>query len=119
MIIRNPEKKTNDKGTEMLNLSLETTKEAMDTDGKVLHPGFKFKHRFVGPTGDRTVEALAKDLAMFIKAVEGPKSATTPRQIWDNPSVYEGKPVDVKVGIQKEKDGFPESNVVKAWVIPA
>lgn len=119
MVLRSPEKKTNDKGTEMLNMKLETTVECIDTDGKTLHPGFKFTHRIVGASGDRDLNAVAKDLALLMKAVYGPKTTMTARQIWDNPADLEGKPVDVKVGIQKEKDGYPESNVVKSWVLPA
>ncbi len=124
MIIRSPEKKTNDKGTEMMNLKLETTTPTLDTDGKELHPGFKFTTRIIGASGDRDMVAVAKDLAMFVKAVYGTKSpeatsTTFLRELWANPSVCEGKVVDVKVGIQKEKDGFPESNTVKSWVIPA
>ena len=119
MIIRSPEKKTNDKGTEMLNVKLETTGELIDTDGKALHAGFKFTHRIVGATGERDLNSVAKDLAMLIKAVYGSKATQTPRAVWDNPADLDGKPVDVKVGIQKERDGFPESNVVKSWVLPA
>lgn len=119
MIIRSPEKKTNDKGTEMINLKLETTKEAMDTDNQVLHPGFRFTTRIIGTSGERDIEAVKKDSAMLLKAVFGAKATTTVRELWNNPAIIDGKPVDVKVGIQKEKDGFPESNTVKTWVLPA
>jgi len=119
-IIRNIEKKVNpEKGTEGLVMSLESTQEHQDTEGNPLRVGFPIRNvRINGASGARTRESLARDLAMFIKAVEGPSSKTQPLAIWTDPSSYVNKPVQVKVGIQKEQNGFPESNSVKSWIIP-
>lgn len=118
-ILRSLEKKTNpEKGTEGLSITLESTQEHEDTDGRPLAVGFKFRTRINGASGARTREALAKDLALFVKAVEGPATKTPLLSVWENPSMLDNKPVQLKVGIQKEQNGFPESNTVKTWIIP-
>jgi len=122
MIIRSPEvsaSKANDQ-VNRLTFKLETTTEARDTEGGVLHVGFKINHGLnVTPSGERDVNAIAKDCALILKAVEGATTKTSPRQLIDNPGILADKVVDVKVGLQKAKDGFPESNRVVSFVIPA
>ncbi len=119
-ILRNLEKKVNqEKGTEGLSITLESTTELVDTDGHALPIGFKFRTRINGASGARTREALAKDLAVFVKAVDGPGTKLQLLEVWNNPGALNDKPVRAKVGIQKEQNGFPESNTVKTWVIPA
>lgn len=121
MVIRSPEvaaAKSNDQ-VNRLTFKLETTTEARDTEGGVLHAGFKFLHGInVTPSGERDANAVAKDCALLLKAVEGAATKTTARQLIDNPSIIADKVVDVKVGLQKAKDGFPESNRVTNFVIP-
>jgi hypothetical protein len=118
-ILRGLEKKVNaEKGTEGMAITLESTTPLEDTDGHPLAVGFKFRTRINGASGARTREALAKDLALFVKAVEGPASKTPLLEVWNNPAILDNKPVQVKIGIQKEQNGFPESNSVKSWIIP-
>lgn len=120
MVIRSAERCDNtEKGTEAIRFNLETTEPNIDTDGRPLAAGFKFRHRVNGASGERTADALAKDLAFLVKAVDGPKSTINLRQLWQNPGAFlDNKPVKVKVGIQKEQNGFPESNKA-TFVIPA
>jgi SepF-like predicted cell division protein (DUF552 family) len=115
MIIRNPEKVKSKEGTsEMIVCKLETTEELKATNDQTIHPGHKVISRTtITPSEKREVQAIAKDLATIIQAAEGKGAKTTPRQVIDNPSILDGKVVFVKIGIQKEKDGFPASNTAR------
>lgn len=105
-------------GGEMVTLKLATTKDEMDTDGKVLHAGFSLFHRIgVTPTEKRDGKSIARDLALVLKAVA--KTTTTPRDLINNPEMLKDQIVDVKIGIQPAKDGYPESNKVSSFVIPS
>jgi len=113
------EKATSDKGNDMIVMKLQTTKDEMDTDGKVLHSGFPIYHRItVTPTAERDLKAIARDCALVLKAVGKP--TVTPKQLIDDcASVLNGQLVDAKVTIQKAKDGFPESNKIGSFVLPS
>ena len=118
MVIRNPSlRPPNEKGTEVMEMKLETTKPARDTEGNELHVGYKITHYVAGTTEKRDKVALAKDLAFILKSAGLPK--TTPGELWANPSLIADKLVQVKVAIQKERDGYPESNRVKQFIIPS
>ena len=111
--IRTPEKKVNqEKGTERVEFRAETTKPCYDTENNELQPGYKIVVRINGASGERKADALARDLASLIQAVEGKASKTTPRQIWDNPALFDGKVVDAKVKIQAGKNGFNDQNIL-------
>lgn len=117
--IASAEKKVNpEKGTESIAITLASTKELQDTAGNVLAPGFRFTARINGASGKRTNEDWVRELATCVKSIYGPKTTQSLREFWDNPNMAAGKPVDVKVKVQKEQNGFPESNVVGAWIIP-
>lgn len=116
MTVRSPERKVSEKGTEMFVFKLETTTAEIDTDGHPLHPGFRFTHRIIGASGERTIEDFKKEFAHFLKCVG--KSNIPMRDVLNGPSVVDGLPIDVKIGIQKEKDGFPESNTAR-FVLPS
>ncbi len=121
MMIRSPEVVPGKKNPDvrLLTFKLETTKEAMDTDGKPLHIGFKFIHRIsVDPSGDRTVDQIKIDLGLLLQCIEGKDAKTRPRELINNPAIIADKLIDVKVGLQKEKDGYPESNSAR-FVPPA
>lgn len=96
---------------EMFTYRLVTTEDTQSTLGQKLRSGYGFNQRIMlTPTGERTKQNVAQDLANLIKAVEGPKATTSPAALIANPSMYDGKPVDAKVIIRKGKDGFGDSN---------
>lgn len=117
LVIRSPETRTSDKGTRMVSFKVETTKDVVDTDDRPLYSGFRFTHRLIGVSGERDANAVAKEGAILLKAVG--LGSMTVGQLFDNPGVLDGKLVDAKVSIEKERDGFPETNRVKAFIIPA
>jgi hypothetical protein len=93
----------------LFTFKLETTQDGRDTDGNPLYKGFKWTHRInVAPVGDRTVEDIKKDMAVFLKSAGMDK--VTIRDVINNPSLVEGKLVKAKVTISKASGGFPESN---------
>ncbi len=115
--IESAETTTSDKGVEMLSIAFATTKEEIDTDGKVLHPGFKLFHRVVtSPTGKMDIEMIKKNLGILLKGLG--KDKVPMRQIVSNPEQLVGMIVDAKVGIQKAKDGYPESNKIVSFIPP-
>lgn len=119
MLIRKPENVRNKKDTaDMLVFKLETTEDARDTEENKLYKGFGFTHRISGPSGDRNAQALAKDLAGLLQAVEGKGSTTKPIDLWKKPELIADKPVWVKVGINKATEEFPESNKVVTFIPP-
>ena len=119
--------KVKDSEREMIVLKLVTTKDEMDTDGKPIHPGFPIFHR-IGITvtkedkaleiKERSAKDISRDVALVLKAIG--KGTTTTREAIDNTeAVFKDQIVDVKVGLQKAKDGFPESNKISSFVIPS
>lgn len=122
MVIRKPERKDNaEKQNKALVMQLETTTVAEDTDGQPLPIGFKFTHRINGVKGERTKEALTKDLALLAKAVFGAAGAKAVNilDLWNSPeTIIADKTVDVKVGIKAASGDFPEANSVRTFIIP-
>lgn len=117
---KEPNKKTG-KHTRMLVIKLQTTKDELDMEGKKVHAGFPLTVRIMLDTSDnRTNTDIAAECAMSVKAILGAKTQTTARQCIENPTLVLDKPVDVKVTISKGKDGYPDSNTVRAtnWIIP-
>lgn len=109
------------KTTDRINVKLRTTTDALDTEGKPLHKGFMFNVAiFLTPNEKTTMKQIAETAAMPIKAVLGATTKTSVRDVLNNPSLILEKPVDVKIGVRKAKEGtdFGDSNSVKAWVIP-
>lgn len=105
-------------GNDMIVLKMSTTKEELDTDGKTVHPGFPIFHRIgVVVTKDRDANAIKRDVALVLKAV-GKGSLTVRDAIDKTEEVFKDQIVDVKVGLQKAKDGYPESNKISSFVIP-
>lgn len=117
MTIRDPEvaESKNKPGAFLLVMKLETTEEAKDTRGEVLHKGFKFTHRVsITASEKRDNEAIKRDLATILQCALGDASKGMKiRAFLDNPKIIDGKIVDVKVGLQKETDEFPESNTAR------
>lgn len=106
-----------DETKQMLVLTLATTKDYTDKDGKPLRQGFKVFHReglYPMPATDtwrgRTMQDVAAGLGLILRSVG--KTDISPRQLIDNPTLIEGEIVDCKVGLNKAKDGYPESNRV-------
>lgn len=119
--------KVKDSEREMIVLKLVTTKEEIDTDGKTLHPGFSVFHR-IGVTvtkedkaldlKERTGKDIARDVAIVLKAIG--KGTTAPiTAINETETVFKDQIVDVKIGMNKAKDGYPESNKVSQFIIPS
>lgn len=114
-----------DANREALTIQLKTEKDYTDTDGKPLRAGFTgYKRIGITPiteeqAGDkrpRSIKDIGADLGMALKSCgKGDKS---PRELLNNPSLIEGEIVDMKVGISKGRDGFPDSNTF-TFVLPA
>lgn len=105
-------------GNRLLTFKLSTTKDEVDTDGKTLHSGFPIYHRItITPTKERSSKDIARDCALILKATG--KASVSPKELIDNPALLKDQLVDVKVGLQKAKDGFPESNKVSSFVLPS
>lgn len=119
MVIKSPEKaisKTTQ--SDMLVFRLVTQEDTTSTEGVKLHAGYGFTKRIMlTPTGDRTKSQVAADVAMWIKAVEGPKSTTSPAAIVANPNLLADKPVDVLVQERKGSGDYGPSNDAKP-IIP-
>ena len=105
----------NDSSRKLLTLSLATERPYPDKEGKTLNKGFKVFHRIgltpTPPTDTsrgRTIENVASDLGLLLRSCG--METKSPRQLVDNPTLIEGCIVDCKVGLNKEKDGYPESN---------
>lgn len=111
-----------DPSREMLEITVETTKDNVGTRGENLHPGYK-GFTYIGITATdgsdgkraRTKLDIAKDVAMILKAVG--KGNKSPIELIANPSMVEGEIVQMKVGIQKGKDGYGDKNVFN-FVLP-
>jgi hypothetical protein len=106
-----------DESKTMLTLALATEKDYTDKEGKPLRKGFKVFYRIglypMAPTDTwrgKTMQDVAAELGLLLRSVG--KTSTTPRQLIDNPTLIEGEKVDCKVGLNKAKDGYPESNRV-------
>lgn len=125
MIIRAFEVATSEKDgktTDRINVKLETTTDALDTEGRACHKGFAFNTPiFITPNDKTTAKQIAEQAAMPVKAALGGQTKVSVRDCINNPSLIIGKPVAVKVGVRKAKEGsdFNDSNSIKAWVIPA
>lgn len=114
------ESKSKDAPADAKNLCvyLTTTEESRDVNRNVIHPGFtlrKYIPMYAG--GKRTKEDFIRDVATFVKAVDGKGSKIPLTEVRDKPDQFLGRPVEGKVSIQPEKDGFPASNSVR-FVIP-
>lgn len=108
---------------ETLTILMKTESDQVDTDGQALRAGFAgYKRIGITPTPEedgkraRTVKEIAADVAMLLKACG--KKDVSPRQLFDNPSMLDQEVVDVKVGLQPEKNGYPQSNTF-TFVLPA
>ena len=103
---------------EQLLFKLATTQDAMSRDGKPLRAGFTLrKYLLVTPTGDYTLDSVARSIAILLKACG--KANVTPRELINNPSMLDKQVVDAKVGISVDKTGtYPDSNSI-TFVIPA
>lgn len=106
-----------DEAKQMLVLTLATTKDYTDKDGKPLRQGFKVFHREglyeMAPTDTwrgRSRDDVAAALGLILRCVG--KAQTSPAELKSNPTIIEGEIVDCKVGLNKAKDGYPESNRV-------
>lgn len=110
------------KTSERISIKLATTKDAMDTEDRKVHPGFIFTHAvFLTPGDNQTPMQIAEQAAMPVKAALGPKTKVSVRECLNNPSLIVDKIVDVKVGVRKGKGEYEGtfSNKVSAWVIPS
>lgn len=120
LIIRSAVRKDNpEKQSEAIVLTLETTRITQSVAGPDLPVGFRFNQRINGASGKRERGDVAKDVTKLIQAVEGKGSKTIIKEVWNNPGAFlDNKPVQGKITVTPEKDGFDAKNEVK-WVIPA
>lgn len=125
MQIRSFEKVSTDKDgktSDRISIKLATTKDAVDTEGRKVHPGFIFTQaEFITPGENQTMKDVAERVAMPIKAALGAKTKVSVRDCLNNPALIIDKIVDVKVGVRKGKGEYEGtfSNKVSAWVIPS
>lgn len=106
-------------GAKNLVVKLVTAKDEVDVNNSTLGSGFPITKWI--PTyavGRLTIDNVRRSLGEFIKAVLGPSSKVTPRDLLNNPSMFNGRPIKGKVSISKDKTGaYPDSNSVR-FVIP-
>lgn len=103
-------------GNFMLTIPCALVEDATAVDGEKVNKGFPIFHRImVTPTEGkdgkqgRTVNQIASDVGKLCQAI-GLKGITV-RQVIDDPVTHlDGKLFDAKTRINKEKDGYPESN---------
>jgi len=97
-------------GNFMLNIPCAVTEDLVAVGGEKINKGFPIFHRImVTPTEKRTPAQIASDVGKLCQAV-GLKGVTV-RQVIDDPITHlDGKLFDAKTRINKEKDGYPESN---------
>ena len=102
----------NEYDNEMLNVPCHLTEDATAVDGTKINKGFPIFHRIMlTPTDERPAKQIAADVTKLCLAV-GVKGLTV-RQLIDDPVTHlEGKIFDAKTKINKEKDGYPESNSI-------
>lgn len=118
-IIRTPDiVDSRDKTSQMLLLKLETMEDNIDTEGRPLYKGVKFTTRIgVSPTGKRDKTSVSKDIGILAKTVGGDVLKLKFSEFMTNPRIIlpliDNKIVQCKVGMQPEKDGFPEQNSFK------
>lgn len=106
--------------TQVMIVKVMTTKDELDVREEVLHAGFVLTKRiYLYEKGERSIEGIKRDIATLIKAVEGKNAKTTLRDLIDNPTRYDGLPVEAKVGIQIDKKGqYPDQNTIR-FSVPA
>lgn len=115
-------------GRQQLIVKMKTTKDAVMSDGKTAKPGFVGIKR-IGVTAyeetidgegktspGRDFDAIKRDLATLCQAIN--QKDLNLRVLLNNPAQIEGQVVDCRVGLQKAKGSFPESNSF-TFVIPA
>lgn len=106
-----------DADRETLTVMLKTTQQAQTTNNETIEAGYPLYWRLgVTPKEpDYPATRIAKSIAQLCQAAG--MSSVTPRQILEDPKQLEGKTVQAKVIVQKETDDFPESNVVKSFIV--
>lgn len=105
-------------GSNLLTLKLETKQDLPNTDGAIMHAGFKISDMVsLTPSEKRPIKNVANDVSRIIRGVEGANASTTPKMLVDKPGIYEGKPVKIKVGFSPGKDGYADRN--RITYIPA
>lgn len=107
----NPTVKFNgsDVPNEMINVPCHLTEDTRAVDGSTINKGFPIFHRIMVTVHDeRTPKQVASDVGRLCQAVglQGVKVI----DVINNPSLLDGKIFDAKTKINKEKDGYPESN---------
>lgn len=102
-------------------LKLATTENKVSTEDQTVYAGAAVFHRFMlTATPEKSLKQLGEIAAMAIKAAYGNKEGLpSVRDCLANPSLMNDKLVQVKLGIKKGNDGYPDSNVVKNWIVPA
>lgn len=114
-----------DPSRETLTITLKTTTDTSFQNGKPCRAGFKIFKRYgvtpTPPSGEsdgRTIEAIKKDLSFVLKSFFGANTTVSARDLLNNPSMLEKRPVDGKTGIEKGSGGFPDKTSV-TFIIPA
>jgi len=106
-----------DPSRQTLTIELRTTEDAVSTDGKPIHKGYPiYDRRSITPSDKMDLGAIAKGIATIVKATDLVNSGVTARQIINDPSMLDGKLVDVKTKIVPESDGFPESTGISQYI---
>lgn len=121
MEIRNPSihSKEQDDGTttQSIRIALHTTKEEEATSGELISEGFPvFTYLGITETEDNTMDKIRRNLSGVLKAVFGPTTNKTARDLINNPMILDGQLANVKIDVSPAKGGFPESNRVSRWI---
>ncbi len=98
-----------------LTVTVKTTKDYRDADGKSLRAGFPVYLRYgITPTEGtedkraRTNKQIAEELGMVLKGIG--MASKSPRDLINDPAMIEGGIFQAKVSISKGKDGYGDSN---------
>lgn len=122
-VVKTTVQKKEETGNEFMVLKMKTQKEVALDDGKTAKPGFTCYKRIMitvtPPTEQsegRTIDAIKKDLSLALKCIGKPEVSA--REFINNPSLFDGQVIDMKVGIQPAKGSYAASNTF-AFVLPA
>lgn len=106
-------------GAKNLLVKVATTKDEASTTDDTINSGFILsKYIPTFESGKYTMKSVKDNLDLLNQAVFGKETKVTARQLIDKPDMLVGRPVDARVGINKDKTGqYNDSNTIR-FVVP-
>lgn len=110
----------NNEASETWTIKHKLLKDATSTAGEPIKAGFPVTIRMgITPTEAHdgkdayTAQMIARNVAARLQGIFGKDTKVSPRQLFADPKQIEGKIVEARVGVQKDKSGqFPDSNTL-------